>query len=195
MKEWLSGIIGENLASFLGFIIIFAIILGVVVLIARLIRNLGGGSVVHSPRTRQPRLSVVDAAAVDSRRKLVLIRRDDVEHLLLIGGPTDIVVEQNIVVEHRSEPPRIEPEHLDIFRQHEAGLAEPRQEPPALPPEPAKTEFRDDTIQLSSAIERPPYRAPEPAPEPVKAAGLVKEPEPATGSFTTAKPTAPAPSP
>src|SRR5262249_9517856 len=28
---------------------------------------------------------------------LVLIRRDNVEHLLIIGGPTDVVVEQNIV--------------------------------------------------------------------------------------------------
>src|SRR5690606_36399351 len=34
--------------------------------------------------------------AVDSHRRLILIRRDDVEHLILIGGPTDVVVEQNI---------------------------------------------------------------------------------------------------
>src|SRR6266545_4016153 len=48
-------------------------------------------------RGRQPRLAVIDAAAVDGRRRLVLIRRDNVEHLLMIGGPSDIVVEQNIV--------------------------------------------------------------------------------------------------
>ena len=29
--------------------------------------------------------------------ELVIIRRDNVEHLLMIGGPTDVVVEQNIV--------------------------------------------------------------------------------------------------
>jgi flagellar protein FliO/FliZ len=40
---------------------------------------------------------VIDAAAVDGRRRLVLVRRDNVEHLLMIGGPTDIVVEPNIV--------------------------------------------------------------------------------------------------
>jgi hypothetical protein len=40
---------------------------------------------------------VIDAAAIDARRRLVLIRRDNVEHLLIIGGPTDVVVEQNIV--------------------------------------------------------------------------------------------------
>ena len=38
----------------------------------------------------------MDAAAVDSQRRLVLVRRDDVEHLILIGGPTDVVVERDI---------------------------------------------------------------------------------------------------
>lgn len=69
-----------------------------VALVAWLVRRYGsdrfGGS---SGRGRQPRLAVVDAAAVDARRKLVIIRRDNVEHLLMIGGPTDVVVEQNIV--------------------------------------------------------------------------------------------------
>ena len=40
---------------------------------------------------------MIDAATVDGRRRLVLIRRDNVEHLLMIGGPTDVVVEANIV--------------------------------------------------------------------------------------------------
>jgi hypothetical protein len=40
---------------------------------------------------------VIDTATVDGRRKLLIIRRDNVEHLLMIGGPTDVVVETNIV--------------------------------------------------------------------------------------------------
>src|ERR1700746_3720926 len=51
----------------------------------------------HPNRGRIPRLAVIDAAAVDGRRRLVLVRRDNVEHLLMIGGPSDIVVEPNIV--------------------------------------------------------------------------------------------------
>jgi hypothetical protein len=42
------------------------------------------------------RLDVVDQASVDSRHKLVLIRRDDVEHLVMIGGPVDLVIETGI---------------------------------------------------------------------------------------------------
>jgi hypothetical protein len=38
----------------------------------------------------------MDATAVDSHRRLVLVRLDDVEHLILIGGPTDVVVERDI---------------------------------------------------------------------------------------------------
>ena len=53
---------------------------------------------------RQLRLAVVDAAKVDGRRHLILIRRDNVEHLLLIGGPTDIVVEPNVVRAAAREP-------------------------------------------------------------------------------------------
>ncbi len=163
MKEWLSGIVGEGTANIVGFILIFAIILGGIFVVLSLIRRFGGGFSATAARSRQPRLSVMDAAAVDSRRKLVLIRRDDVEHLLLIGGPTDVVVEQNIGREDRAAPrlqqtSRIEPEHIERFRQHEAAIAGDRNERPALssrnPAAPEQPE-RDEAIQLSSAIETP----------------------------------------
>jgi hypothetical protein len=46
---------------------------------------------------RAGRLGVVETIAVDSRRRLLLVRRDGVEHLLLIGGAADLVVENGIV--------------------------------------------------------------------------------------------------
>src|SRR6185295_11364390 len=44
----------------------------------------------------EPRLGVSEQANVDGRRKLLLIRRDDVEHLIMTGGPVDVVIETNI---------------------------------------------------------------------------------------------------
>jgi hypothetical protein len=44
----------------------------------------------------EPRLGVVEQASVDSRRRLLLIRRDDVEHLIMTGGPVDVVIENGI---------------------------------------------------------------------------------------------------
>jgi flagellar protein FliO/FliZ len=80
------------------FFIAFLVVLALIGVTAWLVRRfganrLGGGNL----RGRQPRLAVIDAATVDGRRRLVLIRRDNIEHLLMIGGPTDVVVEPNIV--------------------------------------------------------------------------------------------------
>jgi flagellar protein FliO/FliZ len=42
------------------------------------------------------RLSIVEHASVDGRRRLILIRRDNVEHLIMTGGPVDVVIENGI---------------------------------------------------------------------------------------------------
>lgn len=42
------------------------------------------------------RLGISEYRELDQLRRLVLVRRDNVEHLLLIGGPSDVVVETNI---------------------------------------------------------------------------------------------------
>ena len=51
---------------------------------------------VPGGRTRQPRLGLVDAFSLDGQRQLVLVRRDNVEHLVMIGGPNDVLVELQI---------------------------------------------------------------------------------------------------
>ena len=79
---------------FLAFLVVLGLILGFAWAVRRFgTGRLGGGSA----RGRQPRLAVIDYASVDGRRRLILVRRDNVEHLLMIGGPTDVVVEPNIV--------------------------------------------------------------------------------------------------
>ncbi len=169
MKEWLSGLVGESAANIVGFILIFAIILGGIFVVLSIIRRFSGGGFASNGRTgRQPRLSVMDAAAVDSRRKLVLIRRDDVEHLLLIGGPTDVVVEQNIVMESRAnsrQATRIEPEHIERFRQHEASITSEVAERPTLSQQVSQAGEKNEAIQLNSPIETPLQRKPEPVRE------------------------------
>ncbi len=78
------------------FILVFIVVAAVFGIGGYLWRRMTRVSLASGSRGRQPRLAVLDAASVDGRRQLVLIRRDNVEHLLLIGGPTDIVVEPNI---------------------------------------------------------------------------------------------------
>jgi hypothetical protein len=82
----------------LWYFIAFVIVVALIGATAWLVRRFAGGSIGGgATRGRMPRLAVIDAAAVDGRRRLVLVRRDNVEHLLIIGGPTDVVVETNIV--------------------------------------------------------------------------------------------------
>lgn len=71
------------------------IALGLLLLIVLLWR-LAGGARTRALRASQARLAVVEAAEVDQRRRLVLLRRDGVEHLVMIGGPSDIVIERGI---------------------------------------------------------------------------------------------------
>jgi len=80
------------------FIFAFIAVLALIGVAAWLVRRFATSRLgANTQRGRMPRLAVIDAAAVDGRRRLVLVRRDNVEHLLMIGGPTDIVVEPNIV--------------------------------------------------------------------------------------------------
>src|SRR6201998_4786317 len=82
----------------LTFIFAFVAVLALIFLVGWLARRFAGNRLcANTNRGRMPRLAVIDAAAVDGRRRLVLVRRDNVEHLLMIGGPTDIVVEPNIL--------------------------------------------------------------------------------------------------
>ena len=80
------------------FLLVFLIVLGVIGATAWAVRRFGASRLGGTgARGRQPRLAVIDYASVDSRRRLILVRRDNIEHLVLIGGPTDVVVEANIV--------------------------------------------------------------------------------------------------
>jgi flagellar protein FliO/FliZ len=49
-------------------------------------------------RGRNRRLSVVESAVVDGKRKVVIIRRDNVEHVIMTGGPADLVIESGVAV-------------------------------------------------------------------------------------------------
>lgn len=90
----------ENLSPAVKYVIAFAIIFILLALFALILRRLTGGRMSVSSdrgRARQPRLGIVDVYDLDRQRQLILLRRDNVEHLLLVGGPNDVVVETNIV--------------------------------------------------------------------------------------------------
>ena len=182
---------GDQGMQTLTFLFAFIAVLALIGVAAWLVRRFATNRLGANPnRGRMPRLAVIDAAAVDGRRRLVLVRRDNVEHLLMIGGPTDIVVEPNIVratpardqmprpaAVAGGEPPRIAPlpdaawsdgdgarpdSRADMFDHAEPPLAEP--------PRPARPSFADELRR--PAAPPPPERRIDPlagfTPEPLR---------------------------
>ncbi|TYL96742.1 flagellar biosynthesis protein FliO, partial [Bradyrhizobium rifense] len=180
------------------FIVAFIVVLALIGVAAWLVRRFATTRLgANTQRGRMPRLAVIDAAAVDGRRRLVLVRRDNVEHLLMIGGPTDIVVEPNIVraaagrdqIPQRpsaAEPPRLAPmpdagSWADEAPRPEV-LDHPEPQMPEPPPRPARPSFADEvrrpapalaerrsepTLGGFSAEPMPPRPEREPRPEPM----------------------------
>lgn len=96
MVGWLEDVAGPGFAAAVLWTLLALVLLVIVLVIVRLVRSMTFGTFVVGGKNRKTRLAVMDATPVDSHRRLVLVRRDDVEHLILIGGPTDVVVEQHI---------------------------------------------------------------------------------------------------
>jgi flagellar protein FliO/FliZ len=97
-----SSLFGIEASRAVQFAIAFAIILILLVLFGVVFRKLTGARLMmpgsdRGRGSRQPRLGIVDVYDLDRQRQLLLLRRDNVEHLLLIGGPNDVVIETNIV--------------------------------------------------------------------------------------------------
>ena len=145
------------------FFIAFLVVLALIGLTAWLVRRFGANRLGGVARGRQPRLAVIDAANVDGRRRLVLIRRDNIEHLLMIGGPTDVVIEPNIVraaAAGTREPARLatapEPATRIMPPPVESAWTPPSEPPaPPMPPAPPPRAYR------APATEEP-WHAPEP---------------------------------
>lgn len=148
------------------FIVAFIVVLALIGVAAWLVRRFATTRLgANTQRGRMPRLAVIDAAAVDGRRRLVLVRRDNVEHLLMIGGPTDIVVEPNIVraaagrdqiPQRPAEPPRLAPmpdagSWADEAPRPEV-LDHPEPQMPEPPPRPARPSFADDVRRPAPAL-------------------------------------------
>src|ERR1700681_2412989 len=152
----------EQSMQALTFVFAFVAVLALIGVAAWLVRRFAGSRLgTNTNRGRMPRLAVIDAAAVDGRRRLVLVRRDNIEHLLMIGGPTDIVVEPNIV--------RATPGRDQMPPRPAVSGAEP---PPRLAPFPDTGSWTDGDgprpDSRSEGFDHAEPQMPEPPPRPVR---------------------------
>ncbi|SFK52265.1 hypothetical protein SAMN04488125_102269 [Methylorubrum salsuginis] len=96
----LQAFFGSDGSVVVQFLVIFLVILVLMIGAVLLYRRFAGRGLSLTAgangRGRQPRLGIVDIYELDRQRQLILLRRDNVEHLLLVGGPNDVVIERNI---------------------------------------------------------------------------------------------------
>jgi flagellar protein FliO/FliZ len=154
----------QAVTFFFAFVAVLALIGVAAWLVRRFATNRLGA---NTSRGRMPRLAVIDAAAVDGRRRLVLVRRDNVEHLIMIGGPSDIVVESTIVRAQTRDllpqrpgivaaelPPRLAPLPDPARSEGEGARSEgfePQMQMPEPPPRPARPSFADEVRRPAPA--------------------------------------------
>lgn len=189
MFEWLDRVAGPGYTAAILWTFAALVLLVIVLVIVKLIRSLTFGTFVAGGRNRKTRLAVMDATAVDSQRRLVLVRRDDIEHLLLIGGPTDVVVERDI---RMSQPRR--PALTAAEGGHEA--PRPQAQPPAPSPRPAaQTQARaPQPLHAVPAQSTTPTRMPAATAPALAVSPATKPPVPSMApSYATPQRPAPAP--
>jgi flagellar protein FliO/FliZ len=78
------------------YVLALVVVLGLIFGLAWLVRRFGLAGPLVTPSSRNRRLQLVEVLTLDARRRLVLIRRDETEHLLLLGANEAIVVERGI---------------------------------------------------------------------------------------------------
>jgi flagellar biogenesis protein FliO len=177
MREMLEPIFGESGAVVAQFLITLVVVLLLVGVVIWLVRQFAGARLNGAGRGRGPRLGVIDALSIDSRRKLVLVRRDNVEHLILVGGPSDLVVEpsivrgvpagsrprqsqpqrpqpqQNVAAAQPSVPASPSPQHAPLQqarRDESTGISEP------IPfPQPRRAQMRQATGEIGAPVAEP----------------------------------------
>jgi len=70
------------------------LVVGLIALMPVIARRFGMAGL--APRQRNKRLSVIEVTTIDAKRRLVLVRRDAIEHLILLGANAETVIERAI---------------------------------------------------------------------------------------------------
>ncbi len=80
--------------SYITAVLVLILVVGLILGLAALLKRFG----LADARAlgRRARLATVESKSLDGRHRLILVRRDDVEHLLLVGPNTSQVIERGI---------------------------------------------------------------------------------------------------
>ncbi|WP_434613170.1 FliO/MopB family protein [Azospirillum sp. B2RO_4] len=82
-----------DLDQYIRFLMALLFVVALIMVVAWVMRRAGMAGGTVRGRSRQRRLSVVEALPIDAKRRLILVRRDDREHLILLSANGDLLVD------------------------------------------------------------------------------------------------------
>jgi len=82
--------------SYLRAILALILVIGLIGLLSFLLKRFQLEGRLTKKMGEDRRLSVVEMTPLDARRRLVLVKRDNVEHLVILGQNSELVVESGI---------------------------------------------------------------------------------------------------
>jgi hypothetical protein len=106
-----------------------------------------GRNLLRQEENGTNRLAALESTEVDAERRLLLVRCDDIEHLIMVGGPTDIVIENDV-------------------RRRRAAAARPAAKPIAAEPasRPVRADGEPSSVRELPRVEVPPAAAAQASP-------------------------------
>ena len=89
--------------NYLKFILALVFVLGLIGGFAILAKRAGLGNRGPIVRGKSKRLSIIESMSLDPKRRVVLIRRDNAEHLVLLGVQNEQIIETGLAVKGAPE--------------------------------------------------------------------------------------------
>ncbi len=85
-----------DMVNYTRFFVAFIFVIGLMYALSWLARRYLPGAIPLTENNRKKRLHIVEMTPLDTKRRLALIKRDDVEHLVILGPNSETVIETNI---------------------------------------------------------------------------------------------------
>jgi flagellar protein FliO/FliZ len=82
--------------DYIRFLLALVLVLGLILALSWALKRFGLGQGQANTLGRKRRLRLVESSTIDARHRIVLVRRDAVEHLVLLGPTSTQVIERGI---------------------------------------------------------------------------------------------------
>jgi hypothetical protein len=99
------------------------------------------------------RVGLIESLSVGGKRSVILARRDNIEHLVLVGGRTDVVIEPNIVRRPAPKPAHRPAPETSRLPPPSVPIREPLAE---SPPKSRQHDLGELTRRLEAELRGPP---------------------------------------